>query len=212
MFQFLRHCLCHVLILSLTLSLSLASPGYSKGEGTGGDGTRGGGGGGEAPGPGDGGGSGGLSNAVTKNVVKSIKLGVSRCQRIDKVYRFDCYRQTYKYAASLLYGRAAYAGALEALTEVEKALDAIMARDADPQKPPVRRRLQQYRAIKPAAVPKATAELERALSSAETILLRAPERTGTHYARIAEVLDSNKVLLRSRLYPDGTDSFRTGFA
>lgn len=208
MFQFLRRCLCQVLILSLMLSLSLASPGYSRGEGTGGNGVGGGGG----PAPGDGSGSAGLSNAVTKNVVKSIKLGVSRCQRIDKVYRFDCYRQTYKYAASLLYGRTAYAGALEALTAVEKVLDEIMARDADPQKPPVRRRLQQYRAIKPAAVPKATAKLERALSSAETILLRAPERTGTHYARIAEAVNSNKVLLRSRLYPDGTDVLQTSFA
>jgi hypothetical protein len=197
MFRRLRH----VLTLSLVLSLTLTSPGFSNTEGVSEGGTSGGSGGAV-----------GLSNAVTKSVVKSIKRGVARCQRVEKIYRFDCYRQTYKYASTLLFGRPSYAGALEALTSVEQALDQIMAREVDPHKPPVRQGFQQYRAIKPAAVPKATAALDRALSGAETLLLRSPERTGTHYARIAEALDSNKVLLRSRLYPQSDDLLRTAFA
>jgi hypothetical protein len=144
--------------------------------------------------------------------VRTITRGVARCQRVDRVYRFDCYRQTYHLAASLLNGRPAYRDARKALESVEVALDKVMKRHVDPNVPRQRQGLQTYRAIKPAAIPRATAEMERALDKAETVLLRAPERTGNHYARIAEAVHSNKLLLRSRLYPESEELFRTAFA
>jgi len=187
------------LTFAVSLSISLATPAFAGGDGG-------------SPNMSGSGSSSGLSSATTKKVVKTITNGAGRCQTIAKVYRFDCYRQTYRQAAKLLNGRPAYAGAQEALIAVEEALDRIMAQNADPQTRSIRKGFQTYKPIKPAAVPKATAQLDRALAEAETVLLRAPERTGTHYARIAEAVHSNKVLLRSRLYPDGLDVFRTAFA
>ena len=196
-----------LLIVSGFLSVSMAAPVFSN------EGSGGGDGGGSGSGAmTDGGGGAGLSNATTKKVVKIITSGVGRCQTVEQVYRYDCYRQTYHLAANYLNGRPAYAGAQEALIAVEEALDRIMAQNADPQTPPIRKGFQTYRPIKPAAIPKAKAELGRALDQAETVLLRAPERTGTHYARIADAVHSNKVLLRSRLYPDGNNLFQTSFA
>lgn len=188
-----------IVVLSVILSLTVPTPGFSYGEG-------------EGEGQGGGGGGAGLTNATTKTVVRTITSGLARCQRVERVYRFDCYRQTYRLAASLLNGRPAYRDALKALELVEAALDKVMDRNVDPNVRLKRQGFQTYRAIKPAAIPRATAEMDRALDKAETILLRAPDRTGNHYARIAEAVHSNKVLLRSRLYPEGEDLFRTAVA
>ncbi len=154
----------------------------------------------------------GLSNSVTNRVVRLLKSKFEGCRKFETVYRYDCYRQTYRSAAASLEGKKAYADAYEALRDVEKSLDQIMARSADPQKPKIRKGLQTYQPIKPAAAPKAKADLNRALDQAETKLLRAPDSARTHYARIAEAVNSNKVLLRSRLYPDGIYMVQTAFA
>lgn len=194
-------CLRFVLSLSVLLSLSFTAPVFADGGG-------GYGGGGTSSGN-----SGlGLSNRTTKKVVKIIDGGIRRCLTVAKVYRYDCYRQTYHQAANFLNGRPAYAEAQKALIAVEATLVNITTRYADPTTPAVRKGFQQFAPIKPAAVPKAKVELTKALDKAETKLLRTPERTGTHYARIAEAVHSNKVLLRSRLYPDATDLFQTAFA
>ncbi len=191
-----------LVILSLLFCLSIASPGLSGGNGQGAGGGFGGGEGGEA----------GLANATTDEVVKIITSGVERCRTIDPVYRFDCYRKTYRLAANFLNGRPAYADAQKALITVAETLEQIMARNGDPRVAPIRTGFQTFRPVKPASVPRARAELSRALDQAETVLLRAPERTGNHYARIAGAINSNKVLLRSRLYPNGKDLRRVEFA
>jgi hypothetical protein len=201
-FQCLRIFLTLILSVTLSLAVPLTTPVFAS-EGGGGD-----------SGDFDSGGGGGasLSNATTKQVVKIIKRGVSRCQTVPLVYRFDCYRQTYHLAANYLNGRPAYGDAQKALIAVEETLDRIMAQNVDPGKPPIRKGVQRFYPVKPAAVPKAKAELTRALGQAETVLLRAPDRSAVHYARIADAVHSNKVLLRSRLYPDGTEMFRSAFA
>lgn len=185
------------------LCLSLASPVFAYGTGGNSGGTGGGGGGG---------GGFGLSNTTTKKITRIIDGGIRRCLRVAKIYRYDCYRQTYKQAVSYLNGRPAYADAQKALIAVEQSLDKITTQYADPQAPAIRKGVQKFQPIKASAVPKAKVELTTALDLAETVLLRAPERTGAHYTRIAEAVHSNKVLLRSRLYPDASDPFQTAFA
>lgn len=203
-------CLRFILTLALLFFISFASLVHAYGAG--GDGGNGGGGAGGNGGGADGNGGFGLSNSTTKKVTRIIDGGIRRCLRVAKIYRYDCYRQTYKQAVSFLNGRPAYADAQKALIAVEVSLDKITTRYADPQTPAIRKGVQKFHPIKAAAVPKAKVELTKALDQAETALLRTPERTGTHYARIAEAVHSNKVLLRSRLYPDATDPFQTTFA
>lgn len=175
--SFLSHCLR----LALAVSLALSFPAYSSEEGGSPSGTSGA----------------GLSNATTKSLIKILKRGMADCQALHPVYRFDCYRVTYHLAANHLNGRPAYAGAQAALIEVETTLNTIVARNTDPQTPRKRKGFQTYAPIKPAAVPKATADFEQALDRAETMLLRSPERSQVQYTRIAEVVHSNKVLLRT---------------
>ena len=189
-----------ILVFSLAMTLVLTNPGFSRGKDDGG-GFSGGGGGGA-----------GLSSAVTKAVVKSLSSGIGRCQTLKRVYRFDCYRQTYHLTANLLNGRPAYSGARKALVAVEETLKQILERHKDPNVASIRKGFQTFIPVKPAAVPKVTAQLERALDQAETVLLRAPERSGKHYARIAEAVHSSKVLLRSRLFPGMQNLFRMMFA
>ena len=175
------------------LTLILASaPAYAwAGEG-------GGGGGGADSGGGQ---SSGLSSRSTRAVVTTLTRGFDRCGTLPQVYKFDCYRHTYKLAAQKLDSNQAYAEAAKALVLVEETLAQAVKKNLDPAQKPVRKGLNFYRAVKPAAVPQVKRQTERAMRQAETILLRSPAEKKVHYARIAEAVNSNKVLLRSAMLP-----------
>jgi len=180
------------LFLALTLAFSLPAV-ANNGGGTGGTG----GGGGAAGG--GGGFSAGLSSRVTKGVVKTLNREFHRCQKLPSVYRFDCYRVVYRLASRQLLGNPAYKPASLVLETVETKVDRIVRKYVDPNTPPKRAGFQTYRAIKPAAVPQAKREVEQALAEAETMLLRSAGKNNSHFASIAQAVNSNKVLLRSAL-------------
>ncbi len=191
-----------LMILALAWSApALAQDGVGRG---GGNGMGGGGGGGDGF---------GLSSRTTGQLVKSLKRGFVYCQRVSDVYRYDCYRQTYKMAADQIVGNPSYRDAFKALAAVETTLKRIVAENADPQAPPARKGFQVYRPIKPSALPAAKADLTRALDEAQTMLLRSDDRAETQYARIAAAINSNKVLLRSTwLWLPAGRAMRTAFA
>lgn len=141
----------------------------------------------------------GLQDRTTRNIVKILTRDFARCRQEKKIYRWDCYRKTYRFAANQLNGRLSYSHAQDALEHVEEELDRIMAEYRDPTKPKRRRLTQSYVAIKPETIPAARARTERAMDQAQTMLLRAPSHTQSHYVRIADAINSNKVLLRSAL-------------
>lgn len=155
---------------------------------------------------GDGGGVGasyGLSNAATKSVVKTLSRGTSRCRKQPAAYRYDCYRWVYRRAANQLRTNDAYSEAQQALEQVERSLEAVIAQNRDTTQPKRRRALETYTPVKPAAIPRVKRATIQALEKAETILLRSPADKQEHYTRIAEAINSNKVLLRSALLPGG---------
>ncbi|MGD9861731.1 MAG: hypothetical protein AB7S99_00830 [Pseudodonghicola sp.] len=182
--------------LCFCLTFAFASMAYGSANG-GTDGSTGGGMGGG--GMGGGGASAGLSARVTKQVTHILQRDFDGCRTLQPVHRYDCYRQTYKLAIDQIAGLPAYRPAQQALKGVETALEQIVARNADPAQRPAHKGLRSYRAIKPAAVPQATRELSQALEEAETKLLRSAAAGNTHFARIAQAVNSNKVLLRSAL-------------
>ncbi|KIC22320.1 MULTISPECIES: hypothetical protein [unclassified Leisingera] len=164
----------------------------------------GGGGGGSRDGMDSGGGQrSGLSSKATQAVVKTLTSGFERCGTLPQVYKFDCYRHTYKLAAQRLNGNQAYAEAYKALVLVEETLTTAVKQNLDPAQKPKRKGLNLYRAVKPAAVPQIKRQAESAMKKAETILLRSPSNKQEHYTRIAQAVNSNKVLLRSALLPGG---------
>ncbi|MBY6056620.1 hypothetical protein KUV26_19720 [Leisingera daeponensis] len=143
----------------------------------------------------------GLSSKATRTVVTTLTRGFDRCGTLPQVYKFDCFRHTYKLAAQQLSGNQAYAEAHKALVLVEDTLTAAVKQNLDPAQKPKRKGLNLYRAVKPAAVPQIKRQAETAMKQAETILLRSPASKQEHYTRIAQAVNSNKVLLRSALLP-----------
>ncbi|MFK7754002.1 MAG: hypothetical protein AB8B51_15835 [Sedimentitalea sp.] len=170
------------LFMSVLLSLSLAAPVPAL--------AYGGGGGNNAA---------GLNNATTSKTIRTLKRGVRGCQRLQPVYRYDCYRQTYAKAASQLTQDPAYAEIRTVLLDVENRLGRTINANLDKAAPQVRRGGSQFRAIRQASLPRAKSEFSAALERAETTLLRSPNGSNTHVVRIADALNSNKLLLRSRL-------------
>ncbi|MFT6458185.1 hypothetical protein [Pseudophaeobacter arcticus] len=167
---------------------------------------------------GDAGGSGasyGLSNTATRSVTKTLSRGGAQCRKQPPVYRYDCYRLVYRRAANQLQGNSAYSEAQQALELVERSLEAAVAQNRDSTQPKRRRALETYTPVKPAAIPRVKRAAIEALEQAETILLRSPANKQEHYTRIAEAINSNKVLLRSALLPGGMIRFAqaliTGF-
>lgn len=139
----------------------------------------------------------GLSAATTQILVETLERGMRECQSLQEVYRFDCYRKSYRRTANQLAGRPTYAGAMAALIGVKKTLDQIVAENRDPASPKKRQGIEFHSPVKSATIPKATTDFAKALDLAETTLTGSPEWTQAHYSSIAKVVQSNKVLLRS---------------
>ena len=141
----------------------------------------------------------GLNNATTNRLVRFLKKGIRQCRALDSVYRYDCYRQNYSAAAGHLAAKPAYAVPLAALRDVERSLERILARNGDPDTPALRKGGAVFRAVRPESTKRAKEVFRQALDQAATKLLRSAEGAGTHFARIAKALDSNKILLRAML-------------
>ena len=142
----------------------------------------------------------GLNRNTTNELIRILDAGFNRCTRREKkIYRWDCYRQVYREAGKFLNGEISYSVAQDAIRHVEEEMDAVVAQYRDPTKPKRRRLTQSFTPIKPEKIPAARDRAERAMTEAQTILLRAPSHTQSHYVRIADAINSNKVLLRSAL-------------
>lgn len=146
----------------------------------------------------------GLNNVTTRAVVLLLSRGFDRCDRLPQIYKFDCFGKTYKRAADKLKSNPSYGEAGQALERVQKTLAGAVAQNLDPAQKPRRQGLNVYRAVKPAAVPQIKRQTQQAMQQAETVLLRSSGAKKVHYARIAEAVNSNKVLLRSAMLPGGT--------
>lgn len=145
--------------------------------------------------------SSGLNDRTTNRVVRLLEQGLRQCQTLNSVYRYDCYRQNYRAAGRQLAGNPAYAPVQKALRDVETTLADVLNANADPTTKPIRRRGKSYSAISESAIPRSKEAFAAALDGAATKLLRSADSDSIHFARIASVLDSNKVFLRSAWAP-----------
>lgn len=141
----------------------------------------------------------GFSRSTTAQAVRNLTEGVATCHELGWTYRYDCYSKTYGKVARDLERNPAYADAAQALREVETRLNETIDRNVDSSKPQIRQRGQTFRAIREESVPQAKREFLSALDDAETKLLRSPDDGDAHFARIAQAINTNKVLLRSAL-------------
>ncbi|MBL3701442.1 hypothetical protein GI582_01910 [Sulfitobacter sp. BDSS02] len=141
----------------------------------------------------------GFSRSTTSQAVRNLTEGVATCHKLGWAYRYDCYSKTYGNVARDLERNSAYADAAQALRDVETRLNETIDRNVDSSKPEIRQQGQTYRAIRKESVAQAKREFLSALDDAETKLLRSPDDGDAHFARIAQAINTNKLLLRSAL-------------
>jgi len=161
------------------------------------------GGGGDDQGGGEDQGNGTLNRQTTNRVISILGRGFEKCARLPPIYRYDCYGETYHKATEILRGRPVYSEAYTALNGVEDTLHLVVDNNIDPSKKLILRGLKTYKAIREAAIPDTKSRTLRAMQQAQTLLLRAPESKQAHFSRIADAVNSNKVLLRAALLPSG---------
>lgn len=140
-----------------------------------------------------------FSDDFTGTIVKPLEDGILECQAIAAVYQFDCYRQSYRAAGRKMNGQKVYRDAQKALRLVETTLKSIVKKNADKSAPKLKVNGKTYKAVKPTAVKPGAAAFKQARAEAVTILLRANGQAKVHYARIANVVGSNKLIIRSDL-------------
>lgn len=141
-----------------------------------------------------------LSDGLTDEVVRRLRRDFQECSALQNVYRYDCYSKSYRNAAIKLSGIPEYKPALDALRLVETRIDTVVDANLDPTRPALQRAFRTHVAVTEAALPTLRRETLQAMEEAQTILLRSPStQQQAHFARIAAVIDSNKVLLRSAL-------------
>lgn len=140
-----------------------------------------------------------MSNSFTGQVVSKLEGGISECQAIAAVYRFDCYRQNYRAVGRSLNGKPDYRDAQKALKQVENTLKAVVKQNGDKAAPPLKQNGRTYKAVRPQTVPASATAFKQARQEAVTILLRADGKAQVHYQRIASVVGSNKVIIRTDL-------------
>lgn len=172
--------------LSLTLVLSLSAASMASAGNSGNGGTR--------------------STNVTVNdkftdqLIRDVSRDFNECLQLFEAYRFDCYSKTYRDAARKLKGSTDYQPAYEAFQTLEARIAQAVAANIDPTQKKLRKGFRRYDPVKPAALPALKRETIRAMEEAKTTLLRSPApHQKPHFQKIAAVIDSNKVLLRSAL-------------
>ncbi|MCA0871937.1 hypothetical protein LCL97_13945 [Seohaeicola saemankumensis] len=140
-----------------------------------------------------------FSSDFTGQVVGKLEGGISECQAVAAVYRFDCYRQNYRAVGRSLNGKPDYRDAQKALKRVEDTLKAVVKQNGDRGAPPLKQNGRTYKAVRPDTVAASAAAFNKARQEAVTILLRADGKAQVHYQRIASVVGSNKVIIRTDL-------------
>ena len=140
-----------------------------------------------------------MSDSVTSKVVSKLEGGSSECRSVPAIYQVDCYRQSFRRAGSEISRYPDYSEARKALRQVEAVLKAALRQYGDKSNPALRKNGRAYKPIRPEGVKPANAAFERARREAATVLLRAKGPIKVHYERIAAVVGSSKLIIRSGL-------------
>lgn len=139
----------------------------------------------------------GFSDAEIAEITQRMEGGFARCSAVDAAYQIDCYRRVYERASQDLKGQRLQADAQKAMRRTAVELKRLARAYADPAAPKVQVGGKTVAAIRLDALPQATAQARRILQETETYLLRGNRQAALHYQRIASVVNSSKVLLRS---------------
>lgn len=149
-----------------------------------------------------------LSQAVTLAVVVQINQATEACAAVGIIYRTDCIAKELEAVVEKMPSRGGYAPARKALAEASDRLSRLSRQNRDDSQPRLRvtvtadseTRRRPVAAVKPEAAEQTNTRALAILDETTTVLLRSAEGSSdvaVHYQRIAQALNSTKVLLRS---------------
>ncbi|MEW2912596.1 hypothetical protein [Leisingera sp. JC11] len=149
-----------------------------------------------------------VTNSVTSTVVAQISTSSAACEAVGAAYRTDCLAKELKALVKKLPAHGEYAVAREALATASDELTSLSRQNRDYSQPRLRITVQAdsetvrrpVSAVKQERVAETNAKALAVLEETTTVLLRSAEGNNDvalHYQRIAQALNSSKVLLRS---------------
>lgn len=149
-----------------------------------------------------------VTNSVTSAVVAQISISSAACEAVGSAYRTDCLAKELQALVKRLPAHGEYAAAHEALATASAELASLSRQNRDNSQPRLRITVQAdsetkrrpVAAVKQETVAETNAKALAILEDTTTVLLRSAEGTSDvalHYQRIAQALNSSKVLLRS---------------
>ncbi len=130
-------------------------------------------------------------------VAKELSEGIEQCGSVAKAYRVDCMRYAIGDAADATKRDNTAKKANSSLQNLENQLNRLVRKNRDKKAPKLRFNGHQLRAVSVQALPSVNATAGKLLSQTQTILLKASPKEPLRFTRIADALDSGKVLLRS---------------
>lgn len=142
----------------------------------------------------------------TNSIIVQLEGAASFCSRIQSGYAVDCLSDQLAEAASELPTTGDYAEVREALESASTRLRGLTNANRDRSKPAIRARTSSrattrpLRAVAPSVQASVQAQATAILEETATVLLRSADSSANraiHFQRIAQAVDSTKVLLRS---------------
>ena len=149
-----------------------------------------------------------VTNSVTTAVVAQINTASAACEAVGTTYRTDCLAKELKALVKNLPAQGEYAAAREALATASDELAKLSRQNRDYSQPRLQitvpsdseTKRRPVAAVKQETVAETNAKALAILEDTTTVLLRSAEGNSDvalHYQRIAQALNSSKVLLRS---------------
>lgn len=142
----------------------------------------------------------GLSDRTTDALVRQLDRDLYACYKLGDLYYYDCYSKTFRRAANSLSGNRQYRPAYEAMKLCETRVGEVVKANLDASAPAKRAGYTKYAAVRPEAAALLRRTTIAVVKEAQTVLLRSPSaEQKPHFQKIAQALDSTKVLLRAAL-------------
>ncbi len=148
------------------------------------------------------------SEPELKIAIKILRDGGDSCRSVGDAYVVDCIAKHLRAAANSMPAGRAFGETRTTLNQAALELEQLVTENSDPEQPrirvsmatPLRDTTPPLRATRPETAVNVKAQALAVLDEAETVLLRSADASrgrATHFQRIADAIDSNKVLLRS---------------
>lgn len=139
----------------------------------------------------------GFSDAEIAEIAQRMENGFDTCSTVGATYQIDCYRRVYERASKDLKGQRLQADAQRAMRRTAVELKRLVRGYQDLEVPGIEVAGKPVAAIRQEALLQAATQARRILQETETYLLRGTWKAAQHYQRIATVVNSSKVLIRS---------------